>query len=109
MASSMKNIRTKKESKFYADDSSNIQESEDQKPMEDKFYKEAAREILRDAVKERQTKEARRGVSVCQTVSCPSLWLGQLRGCRVRIFSCDPSCMNDMGIGRGGHIPNFRF
>jgi cell division GTPase FtsZ len=58
MASSMKNIRTKKESKFYADDSSNIQESEDQKPMEDKFYKEAAREILRDAVKERQTKEA---------------------------------------------------
>ena len=46
-------------------------------------------------------------VSVCQTVSGPSLWLGQLRGCRVRIFSCDPSCMNDMGIGRGGHIPNF--
>ena len=54
MASSMKNIRPKKESRFYTDDSSELQESERQKDMEDKFYKEAAREILRDAVREKQ-------------------------------------------------------
>lgn len=67
----MKNIRPKKASKFYGDDTSEVQESKDQEIMEDKFYKEAAREILRDAVRERGEKEDLATAPPAQTQEAP--------------------------------------